>query len=264
MITQSSFAVLITVIISREIPNAIKRYTFFFLCILLSWYANRLDYYFIAGLVIADMDNKLKYREAAAKGIPLMPASWAKRVSGGRVSRLSIHGQVFGWILFLGGAMCQYMESLRLPGRELNVWEHGILPDFTTAEPRVWVGDTLLSYWDPRFSLFCMVVGMFLLADLCAPFATFFMLRFWGAVGRNAFSLFLLHGTIFWSWGAWLCLQLLKVGTPYWATVTIVFITSYSILAVMCELFTRTFDAWGVSVSKALWRYTSGGLGRRD
>lgn len=264
VITQSSFAVLITVIISREISNAVKRYTFFFLCILLSWYADRLDYYFIAGLVIADMDNKLKYREAAARGVPLMPDAWAKRISGGRISRLRVHGQIFAWILFLGGGMCQYMDSLNLPGGKLNVWEHGILPDFTSAQPRVWVGDTTLEYWDPRFSLFCMVIGMFLLADLCQPFATFFMLRFWGAVGRNAFSLFLLHGTIFWSWGAFLCLQLLKANVPYWATVTIVFITSYAILAVMCELFTRSFDAWGVSVSKALWRYTSGGLGRRD
>jgi peptidoglycan/LPS O-acetylase OafA/YrhL len=71
-----------------------------------------------------------------------------------------------------------------------------------------------------------MVIGIFVLCDLSKPFAGFFMLRWWGAIGRNAFSLYLLHGIIFWTWGAWLCLKLLIIGTPYWAAITVVFITS--------------------------------------
>lgn len=263
VITQSSFAILITVIISKEVPNAYKRYGFYFICMFLSWYANRLDYYFIAGLVIADMDNKLKYREAAARGIPLVPqfigAHLPKWMKQGRV-----HGQIIGWFLFLGGSMIQYLEFNRAPGRHFNTWEHGILPDLRTSLPRVWEGPVTETYNDPRFSLFAMVMGIFLLCDLCQGFAGFFMLRWWGAIGRNAFSLYLLHGTIFWTWGAWLSMQLLVAGCPYWAAMTIVFLTSYFLLAIWCEVFTRTFDAWGVSMSKAMWRYSSGGLGRRD
>ncbi|UZJ56719.1 hypothetical protein CBS101457_006039 [Exobasidium rhododendri] len=263
VITQSSFAILITVIISREIPNVYKRYGFYFLCVLLSWYANRFDYYFICGLVIADMDNKLKYREAAARGIPLVPLSVGKHLPG-FMKNGRIHGQIIGWVLFLGGSLVQYLEYDNLPGRSFNSWEHGLLPDLTTSLPRVWEGRSGENYNDPRFSLFAMVVGIFVLCDLCKGFAGFFMLRWWGAIGRNAFSLYLLHGTIFWTWGAWLCLTLLNAGVPYWATITIVFLTSYGLLAIWCEVFTRTFDAWGVSMSKAMWRYSSAGLGRRD
>lgn len=176
VITQSSFAILITVIISREMPNAYKRYGFYFFCIFLSWYANRFDYYFIAGLVIADMDNKLKYREAAARGIPLVPAKIGQQLPK-FLRQGRVHGQVVGWILFLGGSMVQYLEFDHAPGGRFNSWEHGILPDLRTSLPRVWEGVRSENYNDPRFSLFAMVMGIFILCDLCKTFAGFFMLR---------------------------------------------------------------------------------------
>lgn len=264
VITQSSFAILITVIVSREMPNAWKRYSFYFACMLLSWYANRFDYYFIGGLVLADMDNKLHYRQAAAKGIPLVPRYLQSKLPKRILNNGRVHGQVVGWVLLFGGTLVQYLEYLNAPGRDFNNWEHGILPDLGTSLPRVWEGQSSENYNDPRISLYAMVIGIFLLCDLSQAFAGFFMLRWWSAIGRNAFSLYLLHGIIFWTWGAWLCLALLDIGTPYSVAVTIVFFTSYALLALFCELFTRTFDAWGVSMSKALWRYTSAGLGRRD
>lgn len=226
VIVQSSFAILITVIVSKELPNVYKRYGFFISAMVLSWYANRFDYYFIAGLVIADMDNKLDYRKVAARGMPIVPSSLAAYVPAS-LQRIRLHGQIIGWILFLGGSMIQYLEYLDAPGGHFNRWEHGILPDFASAQPRVWVeGAVTEKYNDPRFSLFCMVIGIFILCDLCQSFANFFMLRWWSALGRNGFSLYLLHGTIFWTWGAWLCIQLLTHNVPYWAAITIVFITS--------------------------------------
>lgn len=137
VITQSYFAVLITVIVSREIPNVYKRYGFYFSAMALSWYANRFDYCFIAGLVIADMDNKLNYREAAAKGIPIMPQILYRHLPE-KMQKLRIHGQIFGWILFLGVAAVQYLEYLRLPGQHFNSDEFGILPHFYTSLPQIW------------------------------------------------------------------------------------------------------------------------------
>ncbi len=262
VIIQNSLSILITALVSREIPDARKRFGFYFLCGFFSWYANLLTYYFIAGLALADLDNKLKYRQWAAKGIPIVPSFLRGRSP--RLDKFRIHGQIVGWILFLFGLTMQYLETNRAPGGRFSFWEHGILPNLHTAQPRVWTGDIDLTYYDPRITIFCMVMGMYVLCDLCKQFSTFFLLRFWNFVGRNAFSLFLLHGTIFWTWGAFLTLQLLKVGVAYWVTITIVFFTSYFILFLLCEIFTRTIDAMGVTASKAVWRWWSAALGRKD
>lgn len=263
VIVQSSWTVFLCALVAREIPNPKKRYTFYGACWVLSWYANRFDYFFIAGLIMADLDNRVKYRQKAAHGFPLAPASIRERLAP-RIANIRVHGQAAAWVVFLTGAVFSWLEFVGGSGSDVIKQEHGIHPDWPSSKPNAWDPSTRsVDYTDPRFFDFLFVLGFFLLCDLCNSFRTFFQLRFWSAFGRNAFSLYLLHGVIFWSWGAWLCLALLKHDVPYWAAVLVVFLTSYMWLALLCEMFTRTFDAWGVSISKSFWRVTSGGLGRR-
>lgn len=56
---------------------------------------------------------------------------------------------------------------------------------------------------------------------------------------------------------------MLSAGAPYWAAQLVSLVTSLILLYVVCELFTRTFDRWGITLSRAFWRATSGGLGQR-
>ncbi|KAK0552264.1 hypothetical protein OC846_002961 [Tilletia horrida] len=271
IIVQTSWTVFTCALIAREFTNHYKRYAFYSACFMLSWWNNRFDYFFIAGLMIADADNKLKYREVAAKGIPIIPG-FMRSCLPKRVANVRVHGQVFAWVIFLAGAVTSWLyfvgEEFRNPdgttkyGSEFNQQEWGIHPNYATGQPWAWTGGKP-DYTDPRLHDFFFVIGYFLLCDLCPSFRMFFQLRAWNFLGRNAFSLYLCHGVAFWSWGAWLCLQLLNVGVPYWATILVVFITSYIILFIMCECFTRTFDVWGIGVSKSIWRAQSGGLGRR-
>lgn len=265
IIVQASWTVFTCALIAREMPNAKKRYAFYAVCFIISWYVGRFDYFFIAGVVIADLDNRLQYRALAQKGFPVLPEALRKRLPlPKRLSQVRIHGQIFGWIILLCGAVVSWMETIKGTGADIPGLEHGVHPWWPTAEPKGWAADSNKTlYTDARFFDFLFVIGFFLLCDLCTTFRNFFQLRFWSIFGRNAFALYLLHGVVFWSWGAFLCLKLLVAGVPYWASVLIVFITSYGILIILCEGFSRTFDAWGVSVSKSLWRVTSGGLGRR-
>ncbi|CAO1612506.1 unnamed protein product [Jaminaea pallidilutea] len=253
VIVQNSWSVFLCALVAREITNPIKRYVFYSCCWLLSWYANRFEYFFLAGLIIADLDNRVKYREKAAKGIPIIPGT-----------NIRVHGQVFAWAIFLAGAVVTWLNYIGGPGSNIFNAEHGIHPSWMTSQPNAWNDYTApATYTDPELFAFFFVIGFFLLCDLCTSFRTFFQLRFWSVFGRNAFSLYLLHGVVFWSWGAWLSIQLVSKGIEYWAAVLIVFITSYIMLGILCECFTRTFDSWGIGLSKSLWRECTGGLGRR-
>ncbi|PWN26366.1 hypothetical protein BDZ90DRAFT_53078 [Jaminaea rosea] len=253
LIVQYSWTVFLCALVAREIVNPIKRYTFYALCWLCSWYAGRFEYFFIAGLIIADLDNRLKYREKAAKGIPLF---------GG----VRMPGQFIAWAIFLVGAIFTWLNFIGGPAADVFLQEYGIHPSWDSAEPNSKNTDfesTGIPYTSPELFAFFFVIGFFLLCDLCTSFRTFFQLRFWSVFGRNAFSLYLLHGVIFWSWGAWLVIELVHKGVEYWAAVLVVFFTSYIMLGILCEAFTRTFDSWGIGLSKSLWRECSNGLGRR-
>ncbi|PWN53099.1 hypothetical protein IE53DRAFT_339438 [Violaceomyces palustris] len=248
VIVQSSWTVFTCALIAREFNSARKRYSFYTLCFLASWLAGRFDYFFIAGLMIADADNKLKYRALAAKGI--------------RIGKFRMHGQVLAWIVFLAGAVMSWIEFSNVD-LDFTALEHGIHPDFVTSKPKVWVGRAYPNYTDPRLYDFWFVIGFFLLCDLCVSFRTFFQLRFWSVFGRNAFSLYLLHGVVMWTVSASVTLKLLVIGVPYWAAILINFLVTYVTLFLLCEAFTRTFDTWGIGLSKSFWRLTTGGIGRR-
>lgn len=265
VIVQGTWTCMICALVAHEIKNAYKRFAFYALCISLSWYAMTWDLFFMAGLVVADLDSKLNYQAWAAKGIPLIPEvvrRWLHLPEG--LSKLRVHGQVFAWLLFLAAWTQQYLSQIPgSPGVGFDDWDYDLHPNWSFEDPHAWTDGGQIFYTDPRVATWVLSISFFLLTDLSNLLRTFFRLRVWSYIGQRAMAVFLMHGVIWWTWSAWLCLTMLTAGVPYWATILVVFVTSYGLLMVVADLFTATFDNWGGLISKAVWRATSGGLGRK-
>lgn len=247
VIIQSSWTVYLCALIAREIKNPYKRYAFYLACFTLEWWSDRYDYFFIGGLMVADLDNRLKYRQLSAKGF---------RIYG----KFRMTYEPFAWLFFFLGAILTWLTQQRVFNARNG--ENNIKANFTYGEPNVWAG-TSRPYYAPSIQDCIWVFSFFLLCDLSNFVRTVFTLRIWSIFGRNAFSLYLLHGTVFWTVGAVCTLKMLAAGIPYWAAMLINFPLCYCLLFFACELFTRTFDRWGIMVARAFWRAASGGLGRR-
>lgn len=235
-VLQNTWTCVICALITREIKNPKKRYPFYSACILLSWWWNRFDYFFLTGLMLADLDVRFQYRQKAGH-----------------------FGHAMAWFVFAIGATFTWLSFTGvLPDK--NEW--GIHPDFVTGQPNKWAG-TEQAWYLPKATDGVFVISFFLLCDFSPPIRTLFQMRFWNVFGRNAFSLYLIHGMVFWSVGAVACLKMLAAGIPYWAAILLDLFLCYALLFVACELFTRTFDRWGITLSRSLWRAVTGGLGRR-
>ena len=246
LIVQGMWTCTITALIAHELKTAWKRFTFYFACIGLSYYANTWDMFFMGGLIIADLDANLHYREKAARGVPLVI-----------IPRVRIPGVLLAWIAMLGIGSTMWLSIDLSATLRIMLEEYGIHPNWQTSTPHAWQGD-MFSYRDPQVLGFVWIMSLFVLADLSNIFQTFFRLRIWSFLGKNAMAYFLCHGLIFWTWGAWLCIALLRVNTPYWAAILVVFVTSYMWLTLLCICFTATFESWSVLFSKATWRAASG------
>ncbi|KAE8272041.1 hypothetical protein A4X09_0g288 [Tilletia walkeri] len=258
---QGTWCVLTCALIAHEIKNHYKRYFFYFLCSFFSWYAGRVDLYFLLGFIVADMDNKLNYRKWFAIGLPLFPKSFS------RLSKIRLHGQLLGWACLLSGTLLVFLHDFKAPGRFFDSDEYGIKLSFVTANPEKWswAPDAHIEpdYFDLKFSTYISVLGFYILCDTCDWYRAFFTLRFWDFIADRSMSLFLLHGTIFWSWSAMVTVLLASSGVPYWASALVNFISSMIILCFVCSIFTATIEKWGIQLSTALWRAMSGGLGRK-
>ncbi len=78
VIVQGAWTCMLCAVLCTRDQDAWKRFFFYFCCILLSWYAQTWDLFFMAGLVIADLDINLKYRKWGEMGIPSPPKGYAK------------------------------------------------------------------------------------------------------------------------------------------------------------------------------------------
>lgn len=258
---------MISALIAHELKQAWKRFTFYALCIFFAWYANSWDMFFMAGLIIADLDANLHYRQLSQRGFPLIPQAIARPfgISTKAQKRFRLRGSLIAWIFFLACLTQQYLffQNRNVPGQGFALKESGIHPDWMDSRPREWNGAVTFAYTNPKTDCWLFVMSIFLLADLSPSFQVFFRLRLWAFLGKHSMAYFLLHGVLFWTWGTMILLKMLAAGWSYALSVTIVFITSYALLTVFCICFTYTFEYWAILFSKAVWRATSGGLGRK-
>lgn len=252
VIIQGMWTCMLAVLIAHELKRPWKRFTYYAFCVALSWYANTWDLFFMSGLIVADLDANLKYRDHAKKGITIIPGL------------LRIELGMLAWVFFLGCAVQQWLTYIPTsPGYLFDLWEYGIHPDWVDAKPHDWNGQVTFAYTNPRVGSWLWVMSTLILVDLSPAVQTFFRLRLWSWLGKHSMAFYLCHGIIFWTWGAWLCLTLLEHNVPYWAAILLVFTTSYTLLTALCICFTYTFEWWSILFSKAVWRASSGGLGRK-
>ncbi|KAI3476254.1 hypothetical protein L1887_62172 [Cichorium endivia] len=265
VIVQGTWTCMICALIAHEIKNAYKRFSFYALCIGLSWYANTWDLFFMAGLVVADLDSKLNYQARAKKGLPhrsgLLATCSASAGEGGQAA-----GARPGVCL---GALPGRLDSAVPLADPWLSWS-GIRQQGVRAASGLVARAAACVGGEREHQLHgsaCGVVG-----------AVVFVLPADGSVGSAArllpaacvvvhrsprvLPVFLMHGVVWWTWSAWLCLTMLAAGAPYWATILVVFVTSYAMLMLVAECFTATFDYWGGLISKAVWRATLGWPGQ--
>ncbi|PWY98502.1 hypothetical protein BCV70DRAFT_201814 [Testicularia cyperi] len=266
VIVQGAWTCMLCAVFAHEIKTHWKRYFFYFCCILMSWYAQTWDLYFMSGLVVADLDMVLKYRKWGEKGVPLLPKMYARLLGiPERIrQKLALKGKVLAWAFFLACCVREWLSYIPgAPAENFDKWDVGVHPNFYNSRPNEWNNDVGYKYQRPRTSAWFLVMSVFILADQSPAFRQIFRLKVWSFLGKHSMAFFLLHGIIFWTWGAWLCVTMLTKGISYFATITVTFVTSYILLTLFCIAFTYTFEYWGILASKAMWRMTSGSLGRR-
>ncbi|KAK4923682.1 hypothetical protein LTR28_012478, partial [Elasticomyces elasticus] len=70
-------------------------------------------------------------------------------------------------------------------------------------------------------------------------------------------TVYLIHGFVFWSLGAWLCVSLSVAGLPYWANMLIVWVCCYATIGLASVLLTPLTEKTAMALSRNLWRWAS-------
>jgi len=242
---QNSWTSLLAVIIIREIQTPWKRMGYYAFCILVHWYAMSWGSFFWVGLLIAGLDITYKWK------------TWL-------YSRPYVY---YPFITFIG-LLVIGSPSIDLVGQwtttNFNTLEYGVHPHQRTGHLiRETVDYGYPAYYLPRLTALLFSIGFHLLVELSPLVQNFFSNRLLMWLFLHILTLYLIHGLIFWSLGALICVKLAAHGVPYWANMLVVAVYTYTVIFGCLPFLTPILETLGKSITMNIWRDASEKPARR-
>jgi hypothetical protein len=236
---QNSWLTLLGVIVVYEIKTPWKRFAYYAFCIVNSWYAVSWGSFFWTGLLIADMDITYDWK------------TWL-------YARPHFH-YPFVFISFCVMIGSQSTDLVpRFEAFNFDIAEHSIHPDIVTGKTIGQAGPVEYPpYYVPRSSGLTFAIGAQLFVETFPLMQRILSARWLMHVFPHVLSIYLIHGFIFWSWGAWACVHLSAAGVPYWANMLITILSSYAIIFLSCPLVTPIVDTLGLTIASDMWESAS-------
>ena len=234
---QGTWLVLLGVMIVYEIKSPWKRMGFSTFCLVNHWYAQSWGSYLWFGLALTDLDVTLRWKSY----LSARPAAYYALLT-------------LCWLCIAAG----FAVDL------LPIWTHGDFL-FATAEhdihPDLWSGEALLNTGNkgypasdtPRLNGLLAACGVQTVVELSSSVQWVLSTRPFTLLFPHIFTIFLLHGFVFWSWGSWLMVGLAERNFSYGVNVTIVGVTSYFILFAALPLVTPILEALGKDMTSFIW-----------
>ncbi|KAI9711141.1 MAG: hypothetical protein M1812_007245 [Candelaria pacifica] len=234
---QGSWTVLLCAIVIREIKTPWKRFGYYTFCIVNHWYALSWGSYFYFGVLLADLEITYKYR----KWLYPRPTVYYPVV-------------ILCAILAIGGLSSDL--ATQWTGNNNVQLEYGIHPDNITGLPIAQTSNPQTSpFFVPRLNSLIFAVGAQGVIELSSLTQRVFSAKPLTWLSRHTYTIYLMHGFIFWSLGSWLCIAIAVRGWPYWLNILLVAITCYSVLFLSLPALTPIVDVLGKKSARHLWYF---------
>jgi len=112
-------------------------------------------------------------------------------------------------------------------------------------------------YYAPKLNGLVFAVCSQLVVEWSAWLQWVVSRKFFLMLFPHIFTIYLFHGFIFWSVGAWICIQLAAAGLPYWANMLCTAIVSYTVLFCSLPIVTPVVEALGKTLTANIWQSAS-------
>ncbi|CAG5175194.1 uncharacterized protein ALTATR162_LOCUS10746 [Alternaria atra] len=234
---QGSWLVLLGAVVVYEIKTPWKRMCYYTFCLVNHWYAQSWGTYLWVGLLLTDLDVTYKWKAFLNK----RPSAYYATIT-------------FFWCCVGVGFAVNIFPNWVDTDFNFSTAERGIHPDPMTGEPIVNTDSAgYPPYYTPRLNGLLFAGGMQAIVELSAAVQWVLSTPPFLALFPHVFTIYLLHGLVFWTYGSWLMVLLAGRGFSYGINVTIVGITSYGVLFACLPIITPIIEALGKDVTALVW-----------
>ncbi|KAF2717264.1 glycoside hydrolase family 16 protein [Polychaeton citri CBS 116435] len=234
---QSSYMVFLGAVLVRNIKTPWKRIGFYIFCFAMSWYARSWAACHWLGLGLSDLEVTYKWiKHVQARWYLLYPLLTSMSLLALATPLIMVWSHQFNW----------------------QMKENSIHPDQATGQPIVLVdGNTYPDYFIPTLAHVTFAISLQIIVEMSKWVQAFLSLKVVLWIHPHIMTIYLTHGFIFWSWGAWVCVTLHSAGIPYWANLIITALTSYTVIAMVAKILTPWIEFITRATLRNVWRWAS-------
>lgn len=123
-----------------------------------------------------------------------------------------------------------------------NTAENSIHPDLTTGRPIREERPLYPNYNEPDLVTLTFSIGLQILVELSTSVQWFLSTKLVLLMHPHIMTVYLTHGFVMWTWGAFIAVQLNQWGAPYWANLLVTLITTYGFIFGLASVLTPLID----------------------
>jgi hypothetical protein len=234
---QGSWLVLLGAVVVYEIKTPWKRMCYYAFCLINHWYAQSWGTYLWLGLLLTDLDVTYKWKTY----LNARPLAYYATVT-------------FFWCCVGAGFAVNVVPNWVDTDFNFSTAERNIHPDPHTGEPILNTDSKgYPGYFVPRLNGLLFAGGMQAIVELSAAVQWFLSTPPFLILFPHVFTIYLLHGLVFWTYGSWLMVFLAARGFTYGVNVAIVGVTSYALLFSILPIVTPIIEALGKDMTALVW-----------
>ena len=162
--------------------------------------------------------------------------NWRKWLKSRPIARYTI--LVIASSLALGATLTSVFDQRW----SFNTYENSIHPDHTTGKPIITLQAVYPDYDTPTLALLLFSIGLQVAVELSPWVQAFLSLRFFIFLNPMIYTIYLTHGFVMWTWGAWVSLACNSAGMPYWANLLVTLVTTYTLILLLALILTPLLD----------------------
>ncbi|KAL1970100.1 hypothetical protein VTN77DRAFT_6505 [Rasamsonia byssochlamydoides] len=236
---QGAWQTLLALVMIKQCKTPWKRFAFYAFCIVNHWYALSWGSYYYAGVLLADLEITYKYKKWLwARPWVYYPLLW------------------FLIAVALGGFTIDMVTQWT--GVEYAEYEYGWHPDIATGLSISQAGNNVYpDYFVPRLNALLTTVSMQAIVEISPAVQKALSIKILQWIFPHIFTIYLIHGFIFWSVGSWAMISFFSYGLPYWLCVLLVAIVCYGTLFASLPILTPPIELLGKNFAQRLWELAS-------
>ncbi|KAL5320384.1 hypothetical protein ACEPPN_011185 [Leptodophora sp. 'Broadleaf-Isolate-01'] len=236
---QGAWQTLLALIMIKECKTPWKRFSLYAFCIVNHWYALSWGSYYYAGVLLADLEITFKYKKW------LHPRPW-------------VYYPLLIVLILLAIGGFTYDSAVQYTGVQYAQVEYGIHPHPGSGLSIKESGNSVYpDYFIPRLNALVTTVAMQTIVEISPAVQKVLSFKFLQWLFPHVFTIYLIHGFIFWSVGSWAMVSIFSYGHPYWLCCLLVTIICYGVLLASLPILTPPIELLGKNFTLHLWEHAS-------